>query len=727
VVASSHDFFLFANVPPGVPNPTKMEKSTSRATERINNHQFSSVFLAMYNTLGPTFAALAAAANSPFNVDGDDDAPPPISCLPPPQAVIFHQLSNDSVIAVTLRFRSLHEALCVHAAFVAFMPAGLSFANANASTPHHHSLSRKPVTNTDGASTCFTLLDLIGMPPKGVSLACDAFADKLVGLSPFGGAFTSTLDSATIEIIVSTIDLVERLLVPALGADAVDSSKDSIFVKLGDATVELVVLDSDSKHACVLCGSKCHRIRHCGRRLQAAERKAKEKAQRDLRNAASAERERTSKLAALDEKSSALISEVLKATGVSSEPIISAMRLKMECLTELTDCVAVTSGLVEASGLNRKVAEFYGQSLAAIASQRDSLRGAKVSPVSDISASGPTASAAPSSFAPAASLARPTSASDVAFAPRAMEGVDEAMTSGDFTAVSSADTAANKRPMALNATSIGESPAKRRPPTSELVQAASVSAALVPAPLVLPDRAALLEAYGSGGIFAFFEGATRNCIGLERRPFPRVFNVDLVEDNAPAGHLGNAMYCDLAQFKEEVDARDSSVEQVVTILRSVALVVDFQRVPYTAAGSLRIDGPSNTQSTGVTIHDFNLSAGIFSNEEGSLFDETAFFRIDVELSKSAASSSVVSFKISRANPALAIIAAYFVQAAPRDSLWKAARVVRVAKPPSGALPLSPDPPALAAGGRASLAPVPPYGSTALLLHGAGGGVGQDGK
>ncbi len=55
VVASSHDFFLFANVPPGVPNPTKMDKSTSRTTERINNHQFSSVLLAMYNTLWTDF------------------------------------------------------------------------------------------------------------------------------------------------------------------------------------------------------------------------------------------------------------------------------------------------------------------------------------------------------------------------------------------------------------------------------------------------------------------------------------------------------------------------------------------------------------------------------------------------------------------------------------------------------------------------------------------------
>ena len=110
-----------------------------------------------------------------------------------------------------------------------------------------------------------------------------------------------------------------------------------------------------------------------------------------------------------------------------------------------------------------------------------------------------------------------------------------------------------------------------------------------------------------------------------------------------------------------------------------------------------------------------------------MHEETAFFKIDVELSRSGASSNVLSFKIGRTNPALAMIAAHFVQAAPRGSLWKAARVVRVAKPLSGALPPSPDHPALAAGGHASLAPVPPYGSTALLPHGAGGGVGQDGK
>ena len=107
-------------------------------------------------------------------------------------------------------------------------------------------------------------------------------------------------------------------------------------------------------------------------------RKAKEKTERDLRNAALAERERTSKIAALFEESKTLINEALVATRVLNKAMLSVMRTKMERFIEHTDGLAVTSGLVEASGLTHEVAEFYGNSLAAIESQRAFLRGVAV-------------------------------------------------------------------------------------------------------------------------------------------------------------------------------------------------------------------------------------------------------------------------------------------------------------------------------------------------------------
>ena len=725
----SHDISLFARVPPGVVNPLAKDTSTpwSRPMERLYLHKFNASFMNTYNSVAPTYSALAAAACAPFDADGGADAFLSFSCLPPPQDVILHQLSNESVLAATLRFRSSREAARVHAALRTSMPDGLSFANPNASTPHHHSLSRKPVPKTSGGSYCFTFIDVIDMLPKGVSPACDALADKLVGLSPFGGAFVTTLGSATIEITVSPVDLIEQHLIPALGAEMVDSSKGSIFVNLGDAIVELVVLDSDSKHVCVRCNSNCHRVRNCGRREQDMLRKAKEKAERDLRNAALAERERTSKIAALFEESKTLINEALVATRVLSKPMLSVMRTKIERLIEHTDGSAVTSGLVEASGLTHEVAEFYGNSLAAIASQRAFLRGVAVSPASALSASNPSASAAPPPREAAASDESAASSSDVSSVPRAMEVVDEtlasdALASGGFTAASSADATAYKRPLDI-ATSFEESPAKRRSRDDAPVLATSASV-LAPSPLSLRDRGALLNEHGPGGIFSFLNGATRVAFPPEPQPFPRVFNFDLVGVAASTVHLGNAIYCDLAQLTAELAARGSSVEQLITNLPTVEL----ECVPYAAASNYRIDAPSNAQPTGVTIHNFNQSAGIFANEHGHLYDNTAYFRIDTELSQGGAVSDVVTFKISRNNPAMAKIAAFFVLAAPRYSLWKASRVVRVEKPPRGAdVPLSPDHPALAASGHASLAPVPPYGSTALLPHGAGGGVGQDGK
>ena len=730
--ADSHDIFLIYEVPAGAPNPlTKDNKDTSRPSERKRYHHFSTALLKTYNRAAPTYAALAAAGTGPFlaadHVDDTDGVSSASSgrggslVLPAPQALLFHQLSNESIVAVTMRFPTLSEASRVHATLSNSMPSGLNFANVNESAPHHHTLSRKPASNIDGTAPCFTLIDTIGLPVKGSDSECDAFSDMMLRLTPFGGAWAATSDSAVVEIIVSAITLVENHLIPTFGADKVDFSKDSIFVDVGSTKIEMVVLNSDSKHVCARCNSNCHRAKYCGRKARDMELKAKENAERKLRSAATAERERMSKLASLDGESATLINEILATTGVSNKAILNAMRSKMELLIRVTDVSVTTDGLVEASGLKRDVAEVFGKSLTAIASQRDFLSGVAALPASAPSASSLTASAAPPPRAAAASDESATSASDVSSALCAMEGVDEALISRDSTAASLTDAAVSKRPLDNTATSSVESPAKRRS-LGEIVLAAP-TAALAPTPLSLPDRNALLSVHGAGGIFAYFEGATRCAFGPELQPFPRVFNVDLVGDDAAAFHIGNAMYYDLAQFKSEVTARGASVEQVITSLPQF----NFERVPYIQAGSLRIDGPSNALNTGVTIHDFNLSAGIFSTEEGPLFDETAFFRIDVELSKSAAASSVVSFKIGRTNPALAMIAAYFVQAAPRGSLWKAARVVRVAKPLSGALPLSPDHPALAAGGHASLAPVPPYGSTALLPHGAGGGVGQDGR
>ena len=725
--ADSHDISLIYEVSADAPNPfTKDNKDMSRASERKRHHRFSAATLKSYHNAAPTYAALAAAGTGPFAADHVDDTGgvPSASSgrggalvLPAPQALLFHQLSNENIVAVTMRFPTLSEANRVHATLSNSMPSGFNFANVNESAPHHHSLSRKPASTTDGTAPCFTLIDAIGLPVKGSNSACDAFYDMMLRQTPFGGSWAATSDSAVIEIIVSAITLVENHLIPTFGVDKVDSSKETIFVDVSGTKIELVVLNSDSKHVCARCGSTCHRVKNCGRKARDMELKAKENAERRLRSAAAAERERMSKLASLDGESAALINKILTTTGVSNKAILNAMRSKMEPLIRVTDVSAATDGIVDASGLKREVAEVFGKSLTAIASQRDSLCGVAALPASAPSASSLTANDAPPPRAAAASDESATSASDVSSALCAMEGVDEALTAASLT-----DAAVNKRPLDITATSFVESPAKRRSHIGEIVLAAP-TAALAPTPLSLPDRNALLSVHGAGGIFAYFEGATRCAFGPELQPFPRVFNVDLVGDDAAAFHIGNAMYYDLAQFKLEVTARGASVEQVITNLPQV----NFERVPYIQAGSLRIDGPSNAQSTGVTIHDFNLSAGMFSTEEGPLFDETAFFRIDVELSKSAAASNVVSFKIGRTNPALAMIAAYFVQAAPRGSLWKAARVVRVAKPLSGALPLSPDHPALAAGGHASFAPVPPYGSTALLPYGAGGGVGQDGK
>ena len=98
----------------------------------------------------------------------------------------------------------------------------------------------------------------------------------------------------------------------------------------------------------------------------------------------------------------------------------------------------------------------------------------------------------------------------------------------------------------------------------------------------------------------------------------------------------------------------------------------------------------------------------------------------MELSSGAA-SNVVSFKISRTNPVMAKLAAFFALAAPQGSLWKATRVVRVAKPPSGTVPLTPSRPAPDAGRPPSLASVPFQDAIGLLQDGADGGVGRDGK
>ena len=486
---SSHDISLLYEVSSGAPNPlTKDNKDTSRASERKRHHHFSAALLKSYSTAAPTYAALAAAGSGPFGADHDDGMDMPQgsagrSGLPAPQALLFHQLSNESIVAVTMRFRTLSEANRVHATFMNSMPPGFNFANVNESAPHHHSLSRKPVSNTDG--TCFTLIDAIGLPAKGSDPACDALSNKMLGLSAFAGSWTATSDSAFIEITVSAITLVEKHLIPTFGVDNVDFSKETIFVDVGGTKIELVVLDSASKHACARCGSNCHRVKNCGRKVRDMELKAKEKAERELRSAATAERERMSKLTSLDDESAALINKIIKTTGVSNTAILNVMRSKMEPLIRVTDVLAATDGIVDASGLKREVAEIFGKSLTAIASQRDLLRGVAASPASAPSASCHAASAAPLSLVAAASDVSATSASGVSSVPRAMEGVDEAFTSGDSAAASLADAAVSKRLLDNTAASFEESPAKRRPCADALALAASASA-LAPAPL---DRA----------------------------------------------------------------------------------------------------------------------------------------------------------------------------------------------------------------------------------------------
>ena len=486
---SSHDISLLYEVSSGAPNPlTKDNKDTSRASERKRHHHFSAALLKSYSTAAPTYAALAAAGSGPFGADHDNGMDMPQgsagrSGLPAPQALLFHQLSNESIVAVTMRFRTLSEANRVHATFMNSMPPGFNFANVNESAPHHHSLSRKPVSNTDG--TCFTLIDTIGLPAKGSDPACDAFSNKMLGLSAFAGSWTATSDSAFIEITVSAITLVEKHLIPTFGVDNVDFSKETIFVDVGGTKIELVVLDSASKHACARCGSNCHRVKNCGRKVRDMELKAKEKAERELRSAATAERERMSKLTSLDDESAALINKIIKTTGVSNTAILNVMRSKMEPLIRVTDVLAATDGIVDASGLKREVAEIFGKSLTAIASQRDLLRGVAASPASAPSASCHAASAAPLSLVAAASDVSATSASGVSSVPRAMEGVDEAFTSGDSAAASLADAAVSKRLLDNTAASFEESPAKRRPCADALALADSASA-LAPAPL---DRA----------------------------------------------------------------------------------------------------------------------------------------------------------------------------------------------------------------------------------------------
>ena len=429
-----------------------------------------------------------------------------------------------------------------------------------------------------------------------------------------------------------------------------------------------------------------------------------------------------SELGSLDDECVALIGVILRDNGVSNKTILSGMRRKMELLIGVTDVSVVTAGLVEASGLKRETAEIHGRSLAAIASRMVALRSGAASPVSGLSASAPHASVAPPPC-PAAAYESALPAGDASSAPRAMEGVDEAVASSSLTAAS-ADAVVAKRTLDASAFSTGESPERRRQRVSEdaLVPAASAKAH-APPPLSLPERSDLLAEHGSGGLLAFFRGAIRgSCFPLEKSPFPRVFNLDVIGPEAHAAHIGNAIYREMAQLKSELDDIDVTVWEFITSLPDVEL----ECVPYTEPQSLRIDGPQNTQHTGVTIHALNESAGVFAYESADFCDATAYFRIDIELSSGAA-SSVVSFKIGRTNPVMAKLAAFFVLAAPNHSLWKASRVVRVVKPPSGSVPLTPSRPAPAAGRPPSLASVPLQGAIGLLQDGADGGVGRDGK
>ena len=386
---SSHDIAVYFDVPAGVSNPLKMAIGTPRAAQRIAHHLLSSVLLETYHTaLAPTFAAQAAAAlNSSLAAASGlvDDGPANrdnLASLPTPQDLLFYPLANDSVIAVILRFRNLDEANQVHAALRTSMPPGFSFANAAASKPCLHSLSRKFVAGANGAPSCFTTLDVVGMPPRDADPACGVLHDLLLRLTPFAGNFRPTVDSLIIEVAVSPVNLVETYLIPAFGAGNVDYSKDSILVKAGvSATVEIVVLHSTSTAACVRCQSTCHRVKFCSRNVLDRERKAKDKAERESRAAAAADRQRKDDIALLSAKSMSAVDDFLIATRVSDTVLLENIRSKVMTFIDVSDAATVTAGLADASGQDTAFAAPFGSVLASMAGKRASLRAIAALPV----------------------------------------------------------------------------------------------------------------------------------------------------------------------------------------------------------------------------------------------------------------------------------------------------------------------------------------------------------
>ena len=395
----SHDISIFIDVPAGMKNPVKKEQGRSRAEERTAFHNFTTYFLECYNQVGPTFTALAASA-------ADDDIAPSdghdsgaaagptgrdkaSTLLPPPQDLLLYALSNDSVIAANLRFPSEAVARRVHSALEAAMPPSLSFANPASSLPHHHSLSRKITSEADGASSCFTTIDIIGLPPSGTDRELDAFSRDMLALTPFGGAYRATADSVTLEVSVSPITLVEKHIMPIYGDANVDCSKDSIFITMGGHKIEIVVLYASVNVKCACCASNCHRIRNCARKARFAELKLKEKTEREQRNSANAERERANEIVSLEKKSLSVIDRFLSTTGVSNASVLDGMRRKLGTLLDVTDPVTVTSGLTDISGLAYEAVASFADTLVTLAVKRESLR-----PPSAPPASAPTVSCA---------------------------------------------------------------------------------------------------------------------------------------------------------------------------------------------------------------------------------------------------------------------------------------------------------------------------------------------
>jgi hypothetical protein len=701
------------------------------------------------NTLGSKIASAIGSSASAVDPKGDPSAsssvdgsesPPVFSILGCEQHPIL-----DRVITAVIGCPTHDDAHRLVAAMSAVEIKGVSFTS-NGNVPRHHSASTLLSNAGAGPAAASRRLHTSVINVEYLYLLSDedrgAFKKVLNSVSPHESGDMHNWDhSLTRNINVSPIDFAAALT--QAFPDRVDSSGEFIEMRLPPSgaaefrRVSIAVIQTSSKHECAVCCSQCHRVVDCARKkmLRAKSQAAKDaKLRSDNEHAARIARDKATAMAfALEARMCAVFHATIQSCGSSAVTTEQRELTKraVEAIRYVTDAAVLTCALLQvAPSANKGVIERATAHLSELISKLAALRAAEPA-AAGASTSNHVVSTAASAAAPAQAAALSPRAApaerqsackpgcDAPSAICAMEVVDGAPGS-DPTAA--ADPATTKRPLEVPPTPTGASPAaKRHHCADEALALVPAPRSFAPSPLPMPDRGLLLSVYGSGGILGMLELHARNGFPPEPVPHPRVFSVDLLGADAPISHIGNAIFRDLAQTMIEAEARGFGLEGLITALPDV----DLERVAYTALSSHRIDGFSNTGSSGISIHQFNSSAGIFATEEGALYDNTGLFRIDIELSRSAAASNVESFKISRSNPALAKIAALLTLTAPDESLWRFARVLRVAR--GANVPLSPDRPALVAGVSASLASVPSQGVTALLRDGAGGGVGQDGK